>query len=173
MDAIFTGSFDPFTLGHLDLLMRAIELFDHIDVLVADNKSKVRMFDAVEMAKVIRDNITPILSQHSRSDAVRVRYYTGSIAKYAASYGIRAIVRGIRSPMDLQYEEGVQYGNQLLAGKYQLENVYLLPTPEYAQISSTLAREMISEHANRDTLLKILPEPVVDYVLSKKGAEPV
>ncbi|WP_282941342.1 pantetheine-phosphate adenylyltransferase [Paenibacillus sp. RC67] len=131
MRAIYPGSFDPFTLGHLNILERATRLFEQIDVVIASNKSKSHMFSPEERYRIAR------LSTIHLNQAVRVVHYSGIIADYIKEHHIDVIIRGIRGSTDLDYEIKLEQYNQKAC---LAETVYLTPTTQHLNTSSTLVK---------------------------------
>lgn len=137
--AVVPGSFDPVTLGHLDVIERAARLFDAVHVLVVHNPGKPGgLLSADERVAVI---------ESAAADAglpgwvTVAQYSAGLLADYCTEVGATALVKGIRSHTDLVYETPMAIVNEHLAG---VETVFVLPRPEHAQVSSTLVRQVIS-----------------------------
>lgn len=132
---LFTGSFDPITNGHLDLIERASKLFDHLYIGIFFNKDKTGLLPidkrqaTIEQALSHLDNVT-VLTSHSR--------LTVDVAK---ELGVTALVRGLRNAQDLTYEASMDFFNHELAP--ELETVYLLSKPALSQVSSSRIRELI------------------------------
>jgi pantetheine-phosphate adenylyltransferase len=136
--AVVPGSFDPVTLGHLDVIERAARLFDAVHVLVVHNPDKpgglLRADDRVAV-------IEKAVAEAGLPDTIRVaKYSAGLLADYCAEVGATALVKGIRSHTDLVYETPMAIVNEHLAG---VETVFVLPRPQNAQVSSTLVRQVI------------------------------
>jgi pantetheine-phosphate adenylyltransferase len=130
--AIFPGTFDPFTLGHLCLVERGLRLFDEIIVAIGVNTEKKAIFTAeqrLEMtSRLFRDN-----------PKVRVETYNGLTADFAKAESAEFILRGIRSAGDFEYEKSIANVNRGISG---IETVILFPNAEYSYISSSIAREL-------------------------------
>ncbi len=131
--ALYPGTFDPFTLGHLNIARRALRLFDQVDIIVARNLDKNVMMPIERRASVIRASIENI-------NNLAIRTFEGLIAPYAAARGAIALVRGVRSASDFTYEATMAKANEHL--NPSLETVILATAPEYAHISSSLVREV-------------------------------
>ena len=131
---LFVGSFDPFTLGHYDVAERALPLFDRLVIGVGVSPDKHPLFSADER----RAQIARLYASNPR---VQVCTYQGLTAHLARRVGAQYIVRGIRSVTDLEYERGIAQANKLMAG---LETVFLFTSPQYAHISGSLVRELLS-----------------------------
>lgn len=151
MRVMITGSFDPPTLGHLDIIKRASALFDEVVVCVAENSEKKYAYSADRRLEMLAAACGAL-------DNVTVDLCHGLVAEYAASHGIDAIVKGVRSPIDLDYEMTLDRVNKSIAG---VETLFLAASPEYSHLSSTVAREMIKY--GRD-LSGILPPEVIDLL---------
>lgn len=136
--AVVPGSFDPVTLGHLDVIERAARLFDAVHVLVVHNPDKPGgLLGADDRVAVIEKAV----AEAGLPDTIRVaKYSSGLLADYCAEVGATALVKGIRSHTDLVYETPMAIVNEHLAG---VETVFVLPRPQNAQVSSTLVRQVI------------------------------
>lgn len=130
---LVTGSFDPITVGHLDIIKRASEIFDRITVVVAHNEEKMYMFSPVQRLDIVKEAIKDI----PNADAV---LWDGYVADYASEQGASAFVRGIRNGNDVAYEQNMADINY---GKCGVDTVMLFAKPEYHDISSTLVRGAI------------------------------
>lgn len=151
MRVMITGSFDPPTLGHLDIIKRSAALFDEIVVAIAENSEKKYAYPLETRLKML-DACTNDLSN------VSVDVCRGLVAKYAAANGIDAIIKGVRSPLDLDYECVLDRVNKTIS---PIETIFLVASPEYSFISSTVAREMIKYHQD---LEKYLPPEVAKLI---------
>lgn len=132
--AVFAGSFDPFTLGHLDIVRRASELFDALWILVAKNESKKNMFDVETRMSMIELSVSNLSN-------VKVDCFNGLTVDFMQSVGARYLVRGVRGSVDLDYEQAVAWNNRNLDGN--AETVLLLSAPEHLSISSSVVRELL------------------------------
>ncbi|UUZ79577.1 pantetheine-phosphate adenylyltransferase [Paenibacillus sp. P26] len=129
MKAIYPGSFDPFTLGHLNILERGVRLFEHVDVVVARNPAKTSMFTPEQRHQII------MLSTEHLADSIRVIEYPGVVADYITENQIDVIIRGIRGSTDLDYEIKLEQYNRKACNA---ETIYLTPETEHLNTSSTL-----------------------------------
>ncbi len=132
--AVFPGSFDPFTSGHEDIVLRALPLFDEIIVAVGQNSQKTYLFDLERRMEWIRK----VFAGEPR---VRVDYFEGLTAHYCNEVGARYLVRGLRNASDFDYEKTISQLNSIV-GK-ELETVFLISQPQFSHISSTIVREII------------------------------
>lgn len=155
MKVILPGSYDPVTLGHLDLIQRAREAYDEVYAVVFINPNKQYMFSHQERAYMLRLATADI-------DGVTVDYYDGLVIDYMREKGIDKIIKGFRNDFDLEWER-VQAEYNFSHGGYPTE-LYKCGE-ELSGLSSTLARARISEGAE---LEKILPLSVVSYLRNKK-----
>ena len=131
--AIYPGSFDPVTNGHLDLIERASKLFGRLVVTVARNAEKAPMFTLDERVEMLREATQPFPN-------VEVDTFEGLLVDYARNLGARVLVRGIRAVSDYEYELQMALMNRRL--EPQLETVFMLPAVEYSYLSSHLVREL-------------------------------
>ena len=132
--AIFPGSFDPFTIGHHDIVMRGLQLFDEIIIGIGRNAHKQGYFP-------IDKRVEAIQSAFSGEPRVRVIVYEGLTIDFAQVQNADCILRGVRSVQDFEYERNIAEANRQLCG---IETVLLYTRPEHAHISSTLVRELHS-----------------------------
>ena len=130
--AIFPGSFDPFTIGHHDIVLRGLQLFDEIIIGIGHNISKRDAFPQEE-------RIAAIQSAFKSEPRVKVMAYDGLTVDFAAEQQAQFILRGVRSVQDFEYERNIAEANKQLSG---IETVLLYTRPEYAHISSTLLRDL-------------------------------
>lgn len=131
--AVFPGTFDPITLGHQDLIHRSAGLFGTVIVAVAAAHHKKTMFTLDERLALVREVFTPLPN-------VRVESFTGLVRDFALAHGAHAMVRGVRSVTDFDYEAQLAGMNKALAPG--VETVFLTPDSRFQFISSTLVREI-------------------------------
>ena len=130
--AIFPGSFDPFTVGHFDIVKRGLEIFDKIIIGIGRNSTKKETFPIREREEAIRK----IFAEEPR---VSVTIYDCLTVDFAKEQGARFILRGMRCIGDFEYERNMAEANKQLSG---VETIILYTRPEYAHISSTLVRDL-------------------------------
>ena len=153
--AVCPGSFDPITNGHLDIVTRASRHFDEVVVLVTGNPTKTSgLFSIDERVELIREVIAHLPN-------VRVDSWGGLLVDYTSAHHITALVKGLRSSLDYEYELPMAQMNQRLSGA---ETYFLLTSPEYGYVSSTLCKEVAKYGGDVSGLL---PEPVVSAVEEK------
>ncbi len=142
--AIFPGSFDPFTIGHYDIVIRGLEIFDEIIIGIGINHAKHPTFTVEERQKAIQKTFI----NHPQ---VRVVIYDTLTIELAAEYHATHILRGVRSVQDFEYERSIADANHQLSG---IETILLYTRPEYAHISSSLVRDL---HAHGYDITNLLP----------------
>ncbi|MBO9051490.1 pantetheine-phosphate adenylyltransferase [Curtobacterium flaccumfaciens] len=137
--AVVPGSFDPVTLGHLDVIGRAAGLFDEVHVLVVHNPDKKpAMFEAVDRVRLIKDSLVEV----GAPETVTVGEWTsGLLVDYCRQVGAKVLVKGARSGEDVAYETPMAIMNRHLA---DVETVFLLPEASRAHVSSSLIRQVSS-----------------------------
>jgi pantetheine-phosphate adenylyltransferase len=136
--AVVPGSFDPVTLGHLDVIDRAAGLFDELHVLVVHNPAKTALLPIANRVSLLRDAI----AEAGLPDNIRVESWSvGLLVDYCTDVGASVLVKGIRSQVDVAYETPMAIVNRNLAG---VETVFLLPDPAHAHVSSSLVRQVAS-----------------------------
>lgn len=131
--ALFAGSFDPFTKGHEDIVLRGLKIFDEIIVAIGYNSKKKRYFDIDYMMEKIE-------SCFSKYEKIKVDKYTELTATYANLHGAKYLLRGMRNTTDFEYENTIAMVNKDLYNG--LETVFLITSPKFAFISSTIIREV-------------------------------
>jgi pantetheine-phosphate adenylyltransferase len=136
--AVYPGMFDPITLGHLDIVERAIKLVDHLVIGVANNSSKTAMFTLDERVEMIRQE-TQSLSGGGRA-TIEVRSFKGLLMKFAEDMSAQMVVRGLRAVSDFEYEFQMVGMNQRL--KSEVETVFLMADPRHQAIASRLVKEV-------------------------------
>ncbi|MDR0733207.1 MAG: pantetheine-phosphate adenylyltransferase [Dysgonamonadaceae bacterium] len=130
--AIFPGTFDPFTLGHLSLVERGLQLFDELIIAIGVNTGKKAIFTTQQRLEMI----VRLFKDHPR---VRVETYAGMTTDFAKAQAAGFILRGVRSVGDFEYEKSIANVNREIAG---LETVVLFTDAEYSYISSSVVREL-------------------------------
>ncbi|MBC7922360.1 MAG: pantetheine-phosphate adenylyltransferase [Ferruginibacter sp.] len=131
--ALFPGSFDPFTKGHEDIVLRSLHLFDEVVIGIGHNANKQRYFPLEKMVAHISDTFR----DHPN---VRIKTYDDLTASVAQSLGARFLLRGLRNTTDFEYENGISQVNRYLS--QHLETVFLITSPQFAPISSTIIRDV-------------------------------
>lgn len=149
--AIYPGTFDPITYGHVDIIRRAVALFDHVIVAVATNPNKRPLFDAQERMDMIRH----ALGTEPRTEIDQI---DGLLVDYAAARGADAVIRGLRAVSDFEFELQMALVNRKLNEK--LITVFLMPHENYSYLNSSIVKELALLGANIDSF-------VPDYVQQK------
>ena len=155
MDMVFPGSFDPITLGHLDIIERSAALADTLYVAVLNNPAKNYCFSLKDRMYMIS-----LATRHVKN--VRIEYFDGLLADYCHKKGVRVVARGIRNNLDYEYERDMAHANKQLGG---LETLFMVTKVGASYISSTTVRELI--HFGGDTT-GFLPESVRKYIEKTK-----
>ncbi len=134
--AIYPGSFDPVTYGHIDVIRRAAEMFDELIVSVLDNKAKTPLFSVDERVKMLQDVTKDIPN-------VRVDSFQGLLIDYAKKMNVHIAIRGLRAITDFEYELQIAQTNRKLSGG-SLDTIFLTTSLEYAYLSSSSVKEIAS-----------------------------
>ncbi|WP_411722452.1 pantetheine-phosphate adenylyltransferase [Mycetocola sp.] len=134
--AVVPGSFDPVTLGHMDVILRAAGLFDELHVLVVHNPAKTALLPIAERVSLLE---TSIQDAGSPGNIVVASWSVGLLVDYATDVGASVLVKGIRSQVDVAYETPMAIVNRHLAG---VETIFMLPDPAHAHVSSSLVRQV-------------------------------
>ncbi|MCR5345674.1 MAG: pantetheine-phosphate adenylyltransferase [Lachnospiraceae bacterium] len=142
--AIYPGSFDPITNGHIDIIKRASGLFDKLYVGVLSNSSKNPLFSIDNRVTMIKEAVGDIAN-------VEVVSYDGLLVDYCKKNGITAIVRGLRAITDFDYELQIAQTNKVM--EPEVDTVFLTTSLEYAYLSSSIVKEIASYHGNIDKLV--------------------
>ena len=154
--ALYTGSFDPMTNGHLDIITRASRMFDELVVGVIVNPSKKALFTKEERVRMIQDVVKDLRN-------VTVDSFEGLLADYVNAGSFDAVVRGLRATTDFEYEIQMAQMNARLFDE-GIESVFLMTSPEYSFISSSMIKEVISLGGCADGLV---PETIMENIKSK------
>ncbi len=163
--AVFAGSFDPFTVGHLDIAKRAASMFEELWILVAVNASKSNVFSVESRKKFIETACKGIPN-------VKVAEFSGLTVDFMQQVGARYLVRGVRNGSDMDYELSVGWNNKILYS--ECESVYLVSAPEHLSVSSSVVRELLKcgiakDKAGRTKLAKYVPASILPQLLKEFG----
>ena len=134
--AVVPGSFDPVTLGHLDVVERAAGLFDELHVLVVHNPGKTALLPIAQRVSLIEQSIA---EAGLPANIVVTSWSVGLLVDYCTDVGASVLVKGIRSQVDVAYETPMAIVNRYLAG---VETIFMLPNPAHAHVSSSLVRQV-------------------------------
>lgn len=132
--AIFPGSFDPYTLGHHDIVMRSLDLFDEVIIGIGYNSTKKSRYFEID------DMVAKVESVYQNTPNVKVIVYNELTSTLAKKHNAQFLVRGLRNTTDFEYENTISQMNRYL--NEELETVFLITSPRYAAISSTIIREV-------------------------------
>ena len=156
--AIYPGSFDPVTYGHMDVIRRAANIFDKLTVSVLNNKLKTPLFSVEERVKILQEAVKDIPN-------VKVESFSGLLVDYARSRDIHVVIRGLRAITDFEYElQNAQTNAKLSDGA--LDTIFLTTSLEYAYLSSSSVKEIASFHGD---ISMCVPEFVAELVYQKYG----
>lgn len=136
---IYPGTFDPVTYGHIDIIKRAVELFDEVIVTVAVNPAKKPLFTTHERVKMLQDSLAEF-------DKVTVDSFDGLLVEHAKQLGATGIIRGLRQISDFEFEFQMALMNRKLAE--DISTVFLMPHEKYTYLNSTVIRNLASLHAD-------------------------
>jgi pantetheine-phosphate adenylyltransferase len=153
--ALYPGSFDPITNGHLDVIERAARLFDHVLVAVADNNSKNALFSTEERVSLIRQSVTSLPN-------VQVTSFKGLLVDFAAASGARVVVRGLRAVTDFEYEFQMALMNKTL--RPDLETIFLASREVFTYVSSRVIKEVARLGGD---VTRMVPAPVAAALAAK------
>ncbi len=131
--AIYAGTFDPLTLGHMDVIERAIRIFDRLIVAVSESRAKRPAFDLEERLGIVREAVTPM-------EQVEVTSFNGLLVDYARQRGIHVLIRGLRAISDFEFEFQMALMNRKMTP--EIETIFLMPKEEYSYLSSSTVREI-------------------------------
>ena len=150
--ALFPGSFDPITIAHVDILKRALPLFDKIVVGIGLNSSKQNFLSAEKREEMVK-------TIFAGNDNVDVQLYEGLTVDFCRKINAKYMVRGIRSASDFEYERAIAQINQTMMP--DVETILLLSKPEYSAISSTIVRDILR---NKGDISHFVPKEVITFL---------
>ena len=153
--AIYPGSFDPITNGHLDILKSGSEIFDKVIIAVSYNVNKKGFLTVDERVDLIKKSVSHLSN-------VEVASFEGLTVEYAKKKGADVLLRGLRTSFDFEYELQLSQTNNALYG--DLKTVFLITKPEFNFISSSMVREIL---ANKGDISKFVPKAVEEFLISK------
>tara|TARA_Y100000768_G_scaffold387290_1_gene378112 strand:+ start:376 stop:834 length:459 start_codon:yes stop_codon:yes gene_type:complete len=140
---VFPGSFDPITLGHKDIIQRAIPMCDELIIAVGENSDKKYLYSLKERMNFIKET-------HGHENKVLVKSFKGMTIDFCKNVNATAIIRGLRNPSDFEFEKSIAQINRRLSG---LETLFLLTASNYSYISSSIVREIISHKGDYSSLV--------------------
>lgn len=150
--AVFPGSFDPITVGHLDLIKRAIPLFDKIIVAIGVNSQKKYLFP-------LEQRIEWLEKVFKKMPTVHVDKFEGLTAHYCKKKKSKFLIRGLRNASDFDYEKTISQLNHIIGD--DLETVFLISKPEFSHVSSTIVREIIK---GKGDVSSFVPELITNHI---------
>ena len=156
--ALYPGSFDPFTYGHMDILQRATDMFQKVIVTIAVNNKKKTVFDGDEREALIHE----CLEDKPWYDRVEVAQFTGLLVDYAKKRNAQTLVRGVRQISDFEYEFRMALMNRRLAPN--VDTVFLMPQEQLTFVSATLVKEVAYWGGD---LSEFVPDHVAEALLEK------
>lgn len=156
--ALYPGSFDPWTNGHLDILSRAVKMFDKIIVTVAVNNKKNAVFTGEERIELIRESI----QNYDWSDQVEIIQFTGLLIDLARKKDVNVLLRGVRQISDFEYEFRMALANRRLAP--EVDTVFLMPDEQLTFISATIVKEIAAWNGD---LSSFVPDNVAKALREK------
>ena len=153
--AVYPGSFDPVTLGHLDVIKRSAEMFDEVIIGVLNNTSKTPLFSVKERVNMLSEVVSDIPN-------VRVESFGGLLIDFARQNGVKTIIRGLRAVTDFEYELQIAQSNRKVAP--EIDTVFLTTSIEYAYLSSSIVKEYARYGVD---VTQFVPIEVVDRIKEK------
>ena len=156
--AVYPGSFDPVTYGHLDIIKRASLMFDEVIVAVMCNSAKTPLFTLDERVKMLEESLKSL-------DNVRVESFDGLLIDYCKKENIHIVIRGLRAITDFEYELQIAQTNKELSHN-QVDTVFLTTSLTYSYLSSSVVREIASYNGD---ITPCVPESVADRLYKKFG----
>jgi pantetheine-phosphate adenylyltransferase len=160
--AVYTGTFDPPTLGHLDVIRRGRRLFDELVVGIGVNPNKRSLFDVEERVALVRRLVASMPN-------VAVEPFDELAVQFVRRIGARVILRGVRSLSDMEYEFSMTLTNQRLDP--EIETVFLMADGEYSHVSSTLIKQ-VARYGGAPALARFVPAELVEPIMAKIRAMP-
>ncbi len=157
VEAVYAGTFDPVTFGHLDLIKRGAKIFDALALAVAESRGKKTMFSTDERVEMLRSSTAGL-------DNVSVESFDGLLVDYLKKKGAGVVLRGLRAVSDFEYELQMVLTNRRLAP--EIETVFMMPREEYSCISSSILKEIYSLGAD---VRQFVPSVVIEKLDEKSN----
>ena len=136
--AVFPGSFDPITIGHVDIVKRGIKVFDEIIIAVGDNTDKKYMFPKEKRVEFVKNTFI-------NSDIIKIESYYGLTVDFCKKNNTEFMIRGLRNPADFEFEKSIALTNRKMTG---IETIFFLTSPENSFISSSIVRDLIRNNGD-------------------------
>ena len=140
---VFPGSFDPITLGHQDIILRALPMCDELIIAVGENINKKYLFS-------LKERLYFINKTHGHEPKIKVESFQGLTINFCKAVNATALIRGLRNPADFEFEKSVAQVNRRLSG---IETLFLLTAADYSYISSSIVREIINNNGDYSSLV--------------------
>ena len=150
MTGVYPGSFDPFTLGHKDIVERALKFCDTLYIAVSDNINKKHLFSKEERVEMIRQTF-------KGNDKIIVESFQGLLVNYMLAKKASYIIRGLRAVSDFEYEFQMAFANRNIESS--IETIFMVPGSQYLFLSSTIVRDIAR---NNGDISKLVPKPVLE-----------
>ncbi len=154
--AVFPGSFDPFTIGHEDIVRRALPLFDEIIIAIGINSTKKNLFSTEERVNWIRE----LFENEAK---IKVDTFSGLTIEYCRQVGANYLLRGLRTAADFEYERTIAQLNQAMYP--QVETILILSHPQHSMISSTIVREILRFNGD---ISSFVPDNIYKHLITQK-----
>ena len=156
--AVYPGSFDPVTFGHLDIISRASKMFDEVIVAVMCNSAKTPLFSLDERVKMLQESVKDLSN-------VKIESFSGLLIDYCKSADIHIVIRGLRAITDFEYELQIAQTNKELSHN-QVDTVFLTTSLRYSYLSSSVVKEIASYNGD---ISPCVPEFIADRLYQKYG----
>jgi pantetheine-phosphate adenylyltransferase len=156
--AVYPGSFDPVTFGHLDIISRASKMFDEVIVAVMCNSAKTPLFSLDERVKMLQESVKDLSN-------VKIESFSGLLIDYCKSADIHIVIRGLRAITDFEYELQIAQTNKELSHN-QVDTVFLTTSLKYSYLSSSVVKEIASYNGD---ISPCVPEFIADRLYQKYG----
>jgi len=156
--AVYPGSFDPVTFGHLDIISRASKMFDEVIVAVMCNSAKTPLFSLDERVKMLQESVKDLSN-------VKIESFSGLLIDYCKSADIHIVIRGLRAITDFEYELQIAQTNKELSHN-QVDTVFLTTSLKYSYLSSSVVKEIASYNGD---ISPCVPEFIADKLYQKYG----
>ncbi len=156
--AVYPGSFDPVTFGHLDIIRRASKMFDEVIVAVMCNSAKTPLFSLDERVKMLQESVKDLSN-------VKIESFSGLLIDYCKSADIHIVIRGLRAITDFEYELQIAQTNKELSHN-QVDTVFLTTSLKYSYLSSSVVKEIASYNGD---ISPCVPEFIADRLYQKYG----
>ena len=160
--AVYAGSFDPPTNGHLWMIEQGMQMFDRLIVAIGDNPAKRYSFTVEERLALLRGSTTPC-------DRLTITHFDNRyLVDYARKMNAKYVLRGIRSPHDYEYERVMRHINADMAP--EITTVFLMPPRDIAEVSSNMVKSLVGPHGWEETVRRYIPSPVFDILSFRVAA---